>query len=157
MSDLAIYQDNGPLATPIARRFAAERGTKKAGRMSWLVPPVLRALEFGAFIALTLLFEPDAMPACFALLCALAFHHYDVVYRLRHQRSGPPQWVRFAGGGWELRLPIACVLAAVGWLEIGMIVAAIALGAIFVAESVNSWRRFTQPASLYEDEEDEEE
>lgn len=157
MNDLAVYRDNGPLATFVAGRVAPERAGQKAARLSWLVPPLLRAHEYSVLIALTLIFEPDALGACFALLCALAFHHYDIVYRLRHQRTRPPRWIEYVGGGWEVRLLIVGLLAALGWLEAGMLVAAIALGAVYVAESVNSWRRFTQPATLYEDEEDEEE
>ncbi|MGH3950134.1 MAG: DUF5941 domain-containing protein [Pseudonocardiaceae bacterium] len=154
-SELVLYRDHGPLATAIGSRVTARRG-KRAG-LSWLIPPFLRALEYGTFIALTLTFAPDALPACFALLSALAFHHYDSVYRLRHQRIAPPQWVRFAGGGWELRLLIGCVLAVLGVLGPGMLIAAIALGAFHVTESVASWRRFTQPAAMYETEEDEQE
>lgn len=157
MNDLAVYRDNGPLASFVAGRIGSHRTGRQAARLGWLVPPLLRALEYGVLIALTLVFDPDALAACFALLSALAFHHYDIVYRLRHQRARPPRWVEYVGGGWELRLLIAGLLAAVGWLEVGMLVAAIALGAVYVAESVNSWRRFTQPATLYEDEEDEDE
>ncbi|MGH3466402.1 MAG: DUF5941 domain-containing protein, partial [Thermocrispum sp.] len=124
---------------------------------TWLVPPVLRVVEYGALLALTLAVEPAALPACFALLSALAFHHYDTVYRLRHQRIAPPRWVGLAAGGWAARLLVAGGLAALGWLGAGMWVAAAVLGTLFVAESMSSWRRFTQPATLYETEEDEQE
>jgi hypothetical protein len=127
------------------------------GRVSWLVPPLLRGLEYAFLIRLTVLADRDAMPLCFALLCVLAFHHYDTVYRLRHQRVPPPAWLRAAGGGWEGRMLVACVLALAGVLGQGLLVAALALGALFVTETVVSWVRFARaerPAVL-DDEDDE--
>ena len=128
------------------------------GRVAWLVPPLLRGLEYGFLIRLTVLADRDAMPLCFALLCVLAFHHYDTVYRLRHQRVPPPAWLRAAGGGWEGRMLAACVLALAGVLGPGLHVAALAHGALFVTETVVSWVRFARaerPAALGDDEDDE--
>jgi hypothetical protein len=128
-----------------------------AGRFAWAVPPLLRGLEYAFLIRLTVLSDGDAMPLCFALLCVLAFHHYDTVYRLRHQRVPPPAWLRAAGGGWEGRVLAACVLALAGVLGPGLLVAAVGLGALFVTETVVSWVRFARaerPVVL--DDEDEE-
>ena len=129
------------------------------GRFAWIVPPLLRLLEYAFLIRLTVLAEPEAMPLCFALLCALAFHHYDTVYRLRQQGVAPPTWTRMVGGGWEGRLVIASLLAALGVLAPGMLVAAVILGAVYVTESILSWMRFaraTRPAVI-DDEEAEDE
>jgi hypothetical protein len=127
------------------------------GRLAWLVPPLLRVLEYAFLIRLTVLADRDAMPLCFALLGVLAFHHYDTVYRLRHQRVPPPAWLRAAGGGWEGRVLAACVLALAGALGPGLLVAAVGLGALFLTETVVSWVRYARaerPAVL--DDEDEE-
>jgi hypothetical protein len=65
--------------------------------------------------------------------------------------------VRAVGGGWEGRLLAACVLALAGVLGPGLLVAAPALGAVFVTETVVSWARFARaerPAVL-EDEDEE--
>ncbi|SNR76867.1 hypothetical protein SAMN06265360_11851 [Haloechinothrix alba] len=132
-------------------------GHALAGQFDWLVPPLLRAAEYGTLLTLVVMADPAAVPACFALFGVLAFHHYDTVYRLRHQGLAPPQWIRYAGGGWELRLLVAYALLLAGGLAVGMVVAAIALGGIYITESVASWRRFSQaqrPAQ-YEEEEDE--
>ncbi len=115
-----------------------------AGRFAWVVPPLLRALEYAFLIRLTVLADPDALPLCFALLAVLAFHHYDVVYRLRQQGSAPPGWTRAVGGGWEGRLIVGALLAALGALGPGMLVAAIALGAVYVGESTLSWTRYSR-------------
>jgi hypothetical protein len=127
------------------------------GRFSWLVPPLLRVLEYAFLIRLTVLADRDAMPLCFALLCVLAFHHYDTVYRLRHQRLAPPGWLKAAGGGWEGRVLAASVLALAGVLGPGLLVAAIGLGALYLTETVVSWVRYARaerPVTL--DDEDEE-
>jgi hypothetical protein len=126
------------------------------GRLAWAVPPLLRLVEYAVLIRLTVLADRAAMPLCFAILGVLAFHHYDAVYRLRHQRVAPPAWVRLVGGGWDGRLLVAFVLAALGALEAGLLVAAVALGIVFVAESVTSWLRFSRGTRsvAYDDDDD---
>jgi Family of unknown function (DUF5941) len=136
---------------------AAGSQRSHGGRLAWLVPPLLRVLEYAFLIRLTVVADRDAMPLCFALLAVLAFHHYDTVYRLRHQRLAPPAWLRAAGGGWEGRVLAASVLALAGVLGPGLLVAAIGLGALFLTETVVSWVRYARaerPAVL-DDEDDE--
>ncbi|HEX8103026.1 MAG TPA: DUF5941 domain-containing protein [Solirubrobacteraceae bacterium] len=138
---------------------ATGAGRPHDGAFSWLVPPVLRALEYAGLIRLTSLADPDAMPICFALLAVLAFHHYDIVYRLRQQGAAPPAWTRTVGGGWEGRLLVAAVLAAFDVLGTGMLVAAIALTCVWVGESVASWTSYARALrpAVIDDEEAEDE
>jgi hypothetical protein len=123
------------------------------GRLGWLVPPLLRVLEYGVVLRIVAVSEPRALPACYALLGALAFHHYDSVYRLRHQKAEPPTWLRFSSGGWDGRLLVVFAFAAAGALRPTLIILAIVLGVLFVAESVVSWLRFArlEARSVYED------
>ena len=128
-----------------------------AGRLSWMVPPLLRLLEYAFLIWLTVLADRDALPLCFALLGALAFHHYDTVYRLRHQKVAPPAWLRAVGAGWEGRVLLAAALAVAGLLGQGLLVAAVGLAVVYATESVLSWVRFARaerPAA-YEDDDEE--
>jgi hypothetical protein len=140
---------------------AAGAGAHHAGRgrFAWMVAPLLRALEYGLLIRITAVADHHALPACYALLGVLAFHHYDTVYRLRHQRVAPPAWLGAAGGGWDGRLLAAYVLAAVGALGVGLTVGAIVLALVFGIESVTSWLRFSRterPRSYGEDDDDDE-
>jgi hypothetical protein len=153
VTPLEIYRDDGPLAARVLGRAGLVEG-----RLAWMVPPSLRALEYGLLIALAALAEPDALPACFAFVAVLAMHHYDVVYRLRHQRVAPPRWVWAVGGGWETRLALAGVLTLAGVLEWGLVVAAVVLGVVYVAESTASWIRFGRARGgvAYEDADDDE-
>jgi hypothetical protein len=131
-------------------------GRAASPRWAWTSPPMLRALEYGALIKLTALTDPGGMPACYALLAVLAFHHYDAVYRLRHQRVPPPAWTRLLGGGWDGRLVVATVLALAGGLAVAEVAAAIVLGVAFATESVASWTRHVRaerPSALYEQDE----
>ena len=148
----------GTVAVVVVLVAAGSRDSH-SGRFAWVVPPLLRVLEYAFLIRLTVLADPGAMPLCFALLSALAFHHYDAVYRLRQQGVAPPAWTRVIGGGWEGRLLVASALAALGALAPGMLVAAVVLGAVYVTESILSWMRFaraTRPAVI-DDEEAEDE
>ncbi len=108
-------------------------------RMLWLTPPLLRASEYGFITWLAWREGVHSLPAAYALLAAVAFHHYDVVYRLRHQKVVPPAWVRAAGLGWDGRmiLLLAASLADVFVLVAWSLVAWCAL--LFVTESVASW------------------
>jgi hypothetical protein len=151
---LRLYRDDGLLAGWISGKVAAGRSRRPVPHpLAWLVPPLVRAVEYGSLVTLTAIAEPGALPICFALLGVLAFHHYDTVYRLRHQRLAPPSWVRLAGAGWEGRLLIASILALTGGIRFGLLAAAVGLGLLYVTESTSSWLRFSrsQGAALHED------
>jgi Family of unknown function (DUF5941) len=111
-------------------------------RFTWLVPPTLRAVEYGFLIVLTARTDRDAMPLCFAFLTIVALHHYDTVYRLRHQQLEPPRWITAIGGGWDGRILIASALALGGILDLGFLASAVGLGLVYAGESTMSWLRF---------------
>jgi hypothetical protein len=128
-----------------------------ADSLRWLVPPLLRLIESASLIWIAAAAGPSSAPAAFALLAAVAFRQYDLVYRLRYRGVTAPRWVGDVGGGWDGRLLGGFVLLAAGALPAGFFVAAAVLAAVFVSESVAGWaqlRRAPGPA-LYEDEEDE--
>jgi hypothetical protein len=138
MTTLAALRDDGPLVRRAAR--LVDRSAE-SGPFAWLLLPAVRAGEYGGLIALTMFTDPDALPACFGFLAAIAFHHYDVLYRVRAGREPPPAWIAAIGGGWEVRVFIAAILAAADVLEPAFVVAAIGLGAVYVAESAAAWLR----------------
>lgn len=99
-------------------------------RFAWAVPSLLRAGEYAALVWL-------APAEGTVLAVVLAFHHYDLVYRLRYRPPAPER----LGGGWDTRVLIALVLALAGVAETGFLVLAGILGALFAAEAVASWTR----------------
>jgi hypothetical protein len=141
MSALELYRDDGWLAGRLAAVLPARAEGRRFG---WLAPPLARVIEYGTVIALTRGTEPDRLPFCFAFLAVLAYHHYDVAYRLRLQGAGPPSWLRIAGGGWELRTAAACLFALAGVLGPALLASTIALGVLFGGESAYSWVRFAR-------------
>jgi hypothetical protein len=106
----------------------------------WAVPSLVRIGEYAALAWLAA--TADALPAAFALIAALTFRHYDLVYRLRHRAELPPAWLNRLAAGWDGRVIIAWLLLAVGALPAAMYVWAALLGAVSVAEAAASWRRF---------------
>ena len=135
----------------------ASSGTRPRPRIHWAEPPLLRATEYIALIWIAALEGPDTYPAAFALLAALTFRHYDLVYRLRHRGVVPATWVNALSGGWDGRLIVAFLLLVAGALPAGYFVAAAVLGVAFVGEAVYGWLaigRVHRPLA-YEDEEDE--
>lgn len=113
--------------------------------LGWFTPPLLRVGEYGLFIVVAASSTAQARPAVYGLLAAVAFHHYDLVYRLRHQNITAPAWVRRAGLGWDGRMLVAIVLAATSTVTVGCLVFATWCAVIFVAESIRSWTALERP------------
>jgi hypothetical protein len=126
-------------------------------RLRWAVPPLIRAGEYSAILWIGAMGGETSEPAALALICVLAFRHYDLVYRLRHQGVAPPRWIGNLALGWDGRLVLGYILLVADALPAGLFIAAGLFAIAFVAESVAGWRRFErgqQPAT-HEDEEDE--
>ncbi len=143
---LVAPREHAPLALSAAAVVAAVCAGRTArspasGPLDWLVPPLLRAAEYAALLRLAVLDGSTTVPACYALLAALAYHHYDVVYRLRDRGERPPAWLRRVGFGWDGRLLLAGVLAGAGVLRTALLVAAAVLLVVYVVESAVAWRR----------------
>jgi hypothetical protein len=107
---------------------------------TWAVPSLVRVGEYATLAWLAA--ADDAVPAAFALIAALTYRHYDLVYRLRHRAELPPRWLNLLAAGWDGRVIIAWLLLALGALPAAMYVWAALLGVVSVAETVVSWRRF---------------
>jgi len=123
----------------------------------WAVPPLVRLGEYAGLIWLAAIAAGAGPAAAFALLAALAFRHYDLVYGLRHRGELPPSWLNKLAAGWDGRLLIAWGLLVAGVLPAGFFVWAGLLGAASLAATVNAWRHFERgrrPAE-YDDAEDE--
>jgi hypothetical protein len=107
------------------------------GRFDWLVPPILRLIEYSFIAACG--FAHEVHPVLiFLLLGALAFHHYDLVYRLR-QHVYPPPWLATLGLGWDGRMMAVSLVALTGWLTGGYLVLAVYLWGLFGWESLTCW------------------
>ncbi len=117
-------------------------------RLRWLVPPALRAVEFATITWLATLDGAPAVPAAFALLCAVCFREYDLVYRLRHHGTQPPPLVSALGLGWDGRIALAVVLLVAGALPTGYWVAAAFLGLLFAGDAVRTWTTASRAARV---------
>ncbi|WP_119728629.1 DUF5941 domain-containing protein [Thermomonospora amylolytica] len=107
------------------------------GRLDWLVPPLMRGIEYG-YLAVLGFAQDVSAPVIYVLLAVLAYHHYDTVYRTR-QRLWPREWVFAAGLGWEGRMFIAAFAGLFGQLAAAYAVLAVYLGLLFGVESVTAW------------------
>jgi hypothetical protein len=132
-------------------------GRPERGRLRWSVPPLIRLTEYAGLLWIAALAGAAAVPGAFALLAAVAFRHYDLVYAQRHRGAPPAAWVGLVGTGWDGRLALGYVLWLLDLLPEGFFVFAALLAIVFVGESVRGWTTVgrDQRGTVYEDEEDE--
>ncbi|MEV4871810.1 DUF5941 domain-containing protein [Streptomyces syringium] len=120
------------------------------GPLDWLVPPLFRASEYGIILLLAARSGVDgALPAAFGLVAAVAYHHYDTVYRIRGGSGAPPHWLVRVIGGHEGRV-LAVTIAAALWHNQGFTIAltalAVALALAVLSESIRFWVSSGAPA-----------
>ena len=152
--------DAAPIAVALA--WLVLWGGISAGRplddpLRWAVPAGLRTAEYGGLLWCAALAGQSSWPAGFALLAAVAWRHYDLVYRLRYAREAPPAWIAAVAGGWEIRLHVAFALLAAGALPEAFFGVAAVLMAILVTESVAYWAGSRSRAGDFDDQDDDEE
>ncbi|MFE9369226.1 DUF5941 domain-containing protein [Streptomyces sp. NPDC006711] len=122
------------------------------GALDWLVPPLFRVAEYCVILILAARSDvPGALPAAFGLVSAVAYHHYDTVYRIKGGSGAPPAWLVRAVGGHEGRALVVTVLAAVlaaretdFTLALTALAAAVAL--VVLVESIRFWVSSGAPA-----------
>ncbi|MEA2279865.1 MAG: hypothetical protein QOK21_472 [Solirubrobacteraceae bacterium] len=132
----------------------ASAGASHAGPTAWAAPPAIRLGEYAGLLWLAAI--AGAEPAAFAVLGALAFRSYDLIYRPMFQGRTPARWVGAIALGWDIRLVLAGALLAAGALEAGFFAWAAVIGAAFTAEAAMSWRRVGAPPGLMTDDEEDE-
>ncbi|WP_428957470.1 DUF5941 domain-containing protein [Streptomyces sp. cg35] len=113
------------------------------GALDWLVPPIFRAAEYGTILLLAAKADVNgALPAAFGLVAAVAYHHYDTVYRIRGGTGAPPRRLVHAIGGHETRTLVVTVLAALLTdtdFTVALTVLAVFVALVVLAESIRFW------------------
>ncbi|MYS35836.1 CDP-alcohol phosphatidyltransferase family protein [Streptomyces sp. SID4920] len=152
----ALQQPFGSRQTVIAAVFyavcsglAVARPLK--GALDWLLPPFFRAAEYCTILILAARSDMDgALPAAFGLVSAVAYHHYDTVYRIRGGTGAPPQWLVRTIGGHEGRTLVVAVLAAAltgaSGFTTALTVLEVAAAALVLVESIRFWASSGAPA-----------
>jgi hypothetical protein len=113
-------------------------------RLGWQAPAALwvaEALAVGVLVHHTLGVQTAA---AFAYVAAVAYHRYDVVYRLRDTGTAPAAWLATAGLGTEGRLIGLLLLATFAPAAVVPVlwVAAVLLAVLYLVESATGWRRW---------------
>ncbi|MFB7650922.1 MULTISPECIES: DUF5941 domain-containing protein [unclassified Streptomyces] len=131
----------GAIVYVLTSALAVARPLK--GALDWLVPPFFRAAEYGTVLALAANADVNgALPAAFGLVAAVAYHHYDTVYRIRGDAGASPQWlVRTTGGheGRTLVITALAVLLTATQFKVALTVLAVAVALVVLVESIRFW------------------
>ncbi len=118
-------------------------GRPLKGRMDWLVPPLFRAAEYCTVLVLAVRADVNgALPAAFGLVAAVAYHHYDTVYRIRGNAGAPPHWlVRMIGGheGRTLLVTVLAALLAATDFKVALAALAATVALVVLVESISFW------------------
>ncbi|MFM9592078.1 DUF5941 domain-containing protein [Streptomyces scabiei] len=113
------------------------------GPLDWLIPPLFRAAEYGTVLILAARADVNgALPAAFGLVAAVAYHHYDTVYRIRGDAGAPPRWLVRAIGGHDGRTLLVTVLAALlapTDFKVALTALAVAVALLVLIESIRFW------------------
>lgn len=152
----ALTPFGSPWAVVAAAGYALTSGLAVArslqGPLDWLVPPVFRAAEYGTILVLAADSGVNgALPAAFGLVSAVAYHHYDTVYRIRGGTGAPPHRLVRAIGGHEGRTLAVTVAAALLYEQnqgftIALTALAAALALAVLSESIRFWVSSGAPA-----------
>ncbi|CAM5340297.1 DUF5941 domain-containing protein [Streptomyces canus] len=147
-SDVTWAPVAGAFVYAVAAAQALYRPLK--GALDWLVPPLFRAAEYGTVLILAATADVNgALPAAFGLVAAVAYHHYDTVYRIRGNAGAPPAWLVRAIGGHEGRTLLVTVLAALltaSQFTVALTVLAVAVALLVLVESIRFWVSAGAPA-----------
>ncbi len=111
--------------------------------LDWLVPPFFRRAEYGTILVLAAKADVNgALPAAFGLVAAVAYHHYDTVYRIKGGTGAPPAWLVRAIGGQEGRVLVVAVAAALlpaTDFTVALTALAVAVALVVLVESIHFW------------------
>ncbi|MFD2010623.1 DUF5941 domain-containing protein [Streptomyces narbonensis] len=122
------------------------------GALDWLVPPLFRAAEYTTVLVLAARSDSaHALPAAFGLVAAVAYHHYDTVYRIRGGTGAPPAWLVRLTGGHEGRTLLVVALAALladrgDDFTLALTALAVAVALVVLVESIRFWVSSGAPA-----------
>ena len=151
---LAPVGSGWPVAAAVAYVVLSGLATCRPPRhaLDWLVPAFFRAAEYTLVLTLAARSGANgALPAAFGLVAAVAYHHYDTVYRIRGGSGAPPRLLTRAVGGQEGRALLVAVAATL-WsaggsgLTAALTALAVALALTVLAESVRFWVSAQAPA-----------
>ncbi|MBR7677101.1 DUF5941 domain-containing protein [Streptomyces daliensis] len=126
------------------------------GALDWLAPPLFRIAEYTTILVIAARSGVNgALPAAFGLVAAVAYHHYDTVYRIRGGTGAPPQWLVRSIGGHEGRTLLVTFAAAL-WLgglahsdrsfTIALTAFAVVIAVAVLIESIRFWVSSSAPA-----------
>ena len=110
--------------------------------LGWQAPALLWVAEAAIALAAASGLAERQRWVAFAYLAAVAWHRYDVVYRLRDTGQPPPRWITAVTLGVDGRILLLVLVAwlappAVPWL-LGL--GALALITVYAVESARAWR-----------------
>ncbi|MDX2561618.1 DUF5941 domain-containing protein [Streptomyces sp. TX20-6-3] len=165
---LAVIATGAMLSAALSRPFGSQQTVVAAvfyvvfagaavarplkGALDWLLPPLFRAAEYGTILILAARSEVNgALPAAYGLVAAVAYHHYDTVYRIRGGTGAPPAWLVRTIGGHEGRTLLVTVLAALlasrgNDFTLALTALAVTIALVVLAESIRFWVSSGAPA-----------
>jgi len=138
-------------AGPVVRALSSGRHAP-GPRWGWLVPPLLRALEYAVVAAAAALSGAGVGAVCYTYLLAVIWHHYDSAYRLRRGMAGASVFPMARFAGFEVRTAALALLAAAGATAFTVVAGtlAVVLAGLAVVQGWIMWRHSQLVSALPE-------
>ncbi len=105
------------------------------GRFAWMTPPLLRFFELGLVLAIA-----HQYPIAYLWIFAIAFHHYDALYRSLAGFEIPQNIQKLSLG--FLGRSLVIIMTSLGFLvplELALLIGGIGFTALFVGYASRQW------------------
>jgi phosphatidylglycerophosphate synthase len=138
----ALVQQQMWEAGPVVRAVMAGRRPPDP-RWGWVVPPLLRAGEYGVVVTAASLSGAGVGAVCYAYLLALVWHHYDSANRLRRgaPSAAASSTTRFAGVELRTLAIVALAVAGARVFSVTVVTLAVVIAVLTVVQGWVMWRR----------------
>jgi phosphatidylglycerophosphate synthase len=118
-------------------------------RLAWQLPAVLWVTEAAVAVGVAWQLPESRRWVVFAYLAAVAWHRYDVVYRLRDTGEPSRPWVTAVTLGVDGRVVALVVVWALGWPVASVLSwGALVLIVVYAVESAMGWRTWARAQAV---------
>lgn len=135
------------IAVPVVLIIGASCRPPVHDPLGWQLPAVLWLAEaLVVWAAASCALPAGSRGSAYVWLVVVAYHRYDVMYRLRETGTGSAGWLALAGLGTDGRILLVLLVTTFAPGRLGLVLwaGAAVLGVLYVVESLAAWRTWSR-------------